>query len=257
MIHGMWSDAGIWDNYREFFGERGFQVSATTLRHHDQGPEAPPPPELGATSLLDYLDDLEAELAAYEAPPIIMGHSMGGLLTQMLAARGRAAAAVLLNPASPAGINPIRPTVLWTFLRPLSKWGFWYKPHRLTFREARFSMLNVMPEEQARAAHAGMVWESGRAASEIAYWWADPKKASRVDPAAVRCPVLTIAGGRDRITPLPVERATAARYQATGTYREFPEHSHWTLGEPGWRDVAGACADWLEQLPPADAEVSN
>jgi pimeloyl-ACP methyl ester carboxylesterase len=67
---------------------------------------------LGRTSLLDYAADLESLVRGLDAPPVLLGHSMGGLLALLLAARGLAQAAVLLTPASPAGINALTPAVI-------------------------------------------------------------------------------------------------------------------------------------------------
>ena len=104
MIHGMWGGSWYWQNYKHYLEAKGYRCVVTTLRHHDVSPKDAPHPHLGTTSLLDYVDDLEQEIRALGVKPIIMGHSMGGLLAQMLAARGLAKAVVLLAPASPAGI---------------------------------------------------------------------------------------------------------------------------------------------------------
>jgi pimeloyl-ACP methyl ester carboxylesterase len=246
MIHGMWGQAGLWERYAEFFGSRGWECVAPTLRHHDISPGEPPPPGLGATSLLDYAADLEARLRRLDEPPVIMGHSMGGLLAQMLAARGLGRAGVFLTPAWPAGIGLVLPwSVIKSFRGALLRWGFWRKPHRPGFAEARYAMLHLLPPEEARAAHAAMLWESGRAATEIGLWWLDGRSASRVEPAGMTCPLLVVAGGRDRITPASLVRRVAAAYGAH--YEVFPEHSHWVLAEPGWQEVAGRVADWLEK----------
>ena len=89
--------------------------------------------ELGTTSLLDYAVDLEKEIKTLESPPIIMGHSMGGLLAQILGSRGLAKALVLLSPAAPAGINTLKPSVLRCFITGFTKYGFWRKPLKAAF----------------------------------------------------------------------------------------------------------------------------
>ena len=89
MIHGMWGAAWCWENYRRFFETQGYECVATTLRHHGIEGRRVADSRLGMLSLLDYLDDLELELNELDDVPILFGHSMGGLLGQMLAARGR------------------------------------------------------------------------------------------------------------------------------------------------------------------------
>src|SRR5262245_31960557 len=100
MIHGMWATAHVWRHWRAFFEARGWHVLTPALRHHDV-PPLEPPAALGTTSLLDYAADLEAYVGRLPAKPVIIGHSMGGLLAQILAARKLCVAAVLLCPAPP------------------------------------------------------------------------------------------------------------------------------------------------------------
>lgn len=253
MIHGMWGSPAYWEKFRGYFEGRGYRCVAPTLRHHGGAFDDPPHPELGTTSLLDYAADLEAEIRALEAPPILMGHSMGGLLAQMLAARGLGKALVLLTPASPAGILAIRLSVIRAFWSGLTRWGFWKRPHRQTYGEAVYSMMHLLSEEERREAWARFGFESGRAAAEIAFWLLDRRHASRVDPAQVTCPVLVIAGKEDRITPASVVRKVARRYGAR--YEELENHAHWVVGEPGWEDVAALAESWLQEtLSPHPAD---
>ncbi|MEJ2634735.1 MAG: alpha/beta hydrolase, partial [Calditrichia bacterium] len=88
MIHGMWGTPWYWEYYRNYFKEKGYQFLTPTLRYHDMNPGDLPDPRLGTTSLLDYAADLEREIGQLDEKPIIMGHSMGGLLAQMLGSRG-------------------------------------------------------------------------------------------------------------------------------------------------------------------------
>jgi len=248
MVHGMWGGSWCWDNYKTFFEERGYQCITPTLRFHDMDPKEPPHPQLGTTSLLDYLADLEKEIHQLDAPPIIMGHSMGGLLAQMLGCRGLARALVLLTPASPAGIIALTPSVIRSFWSGLTKWGFWRKPMRQTFNEAVYSMLHRLPSEEQEQIYERFVYESGRAACEIGFWFLDRKGVTRVDKAKVTCPVLVIAGGQDRITPASVVRKVSAKYVAVATYKEFKNHAHWITGEPRWEEIAEFVSDWLGRV---------
>ena len=248
MIHGMWGGGWYWKPYRSVLEAAGWRCIAPTLPFHDMAPDATPDPRLGTTSLLDYVASLESEIAQLDEQPVIMGHSMGGLLAQMLAARDRARALVLLAPASPAGILAMRPSVLRSFLSMHMTWGFWRKPMRLTFAEAVYSMLHLLPEHQQRQAFDRFVYESGRAASEIGYWFLDCQHASQVDAAKVRCPILVIAGREDRITPATVVTRVAARYGDRATLKVLPSHAHWLIAEPGWQKVAENVRDWLAAL---------
>ena len=82
----------------------------------------------------------------------------------------------------------------------------------------------------------------------MGFWFVDSNGATRVDEAKVTCPVLVVAGAKDRITPASVVRKVAKKYQAVSTYKEFENHAHWVLGETGWQDVAEYVAGWLKQV---------
>lgn len=248
MIHGMWGGPWYWENYRGVFEQEGYRCVSTTLPYHDMDPRGAPDPRLGTASLLDYAEVLEQEVRRLGEKPILMGHSMGGLLAQMLGARGLAKALVLLTPASPSGIVALTPSVIKSFWSMQTKWGFWRKPMRQTFGEAVYSMLHLLPEKERKEAYDRFVYESGRAAYEIGCWPFDSARASRVDASKVTCPVLVVAGAQDRITPVSVVRRVAKKYKAVSTYKEFENHAHWVVAEPRWQEVAEYAAGWLRPL---------
>ena len=98
MIHGMWVGGWFWNDFKQFFENKGYRCITPTLRYHDADPSAPPHPDLGRTSLLDYVEDLEREIRELGKPPILVGVSMGGLLAQILASRGLAGDCYLYRP---------------------------------------------------------------------------------------------------------------------------------------------------------------
>ena len=108
-------------------------------------------------------------------------------------------------------------------------------------------MLHLLSSDEQKEAYDKFVYESGQAAYEIGCWLFDSKKASRVDETKVTCPVLVIAGAEDRLIPATVVRQVAKKYQAVSTYKEFENHAHWVVAEPGWQDISEYVADWLEQ----------
>ncbi len=244
MIHGMWCAGQHWNSYENYFKARGYRCITPTLRYHDMNPKDRPHPELGTTSLLDYAEDLEKHIQNLDQEPVVMGHSMGGLLAQILGSRGHAKALVLLTPAPPSGINALKPSVIKTFWSILTRWGFWKNPHRISFDAAVYAILNGFPEEDQKTVYETCVYESGRAASEIGFWLLDPNGSSKVDESKVTCPVLVVGGAKDRITPPSVVRKVAKKYKGS-TYKEFENHAHWVIGEPGWENIAEYIMEWL------------
>ena len=246
MIHGMWGGGWYWDKFQGYFEGKGYRCIAPYLRHHDINPDDPPPSGLGKTSLLDYADDLEREISALDEKPIIMGHSMGGLLAQILASRDLAEAAVLITPASPAGINAFTWSVLKIFQEVLLKWGFWRKPTQLSYEKAVYATMEKLPVEERRYIYNRCVWESGRATTEVGFWFVGVKGA-QVDSSKVTCPLLVISGSEDRITPAKVVKKVAEYYKPLATYMEIGGHAHWVLREPGWEKLAGYIYAWLAE----------
>ena len=110
-------------------------------------------------------------------------------------------------------------------LRAQTQWGFWKKPFRQTFDEAVYATLHLIQPEEQRDAYAKFVYDSGRAVSEVGYWFLDARRAARVDESKVTCPVLVVAGVEDRSVPVKV--------------------ASWLVAEPGWEEIAGYVADWL------------
>ena len=248
MIHGMWNREWSWDHYKTFFENEGYRCVTPTLRYHDVEPYGKPDPRLGTTSLIEYAADLENLISKFDSPIILMGHSMGGLLAQILASRQIADAAVLLAPASPYGILALTPSVVRSFWSMLTTWKFWKKPGRQTFQEASYSTLGVLPNDVKKKAFERFVYESGRAAFEIGFWYLDSKKASKVDEKNISCPILIIVGTEDKITPASVVRKIADKYREIAVYKEFENHGHWIIGEPGWEKIAGYTSGWLNKV---------
>ena len=248
MIHGMWSGPWCWKNYREYFQDLGYRCLTPTLRYHDMDPGEEPDPRLGTTSLLDYTSDLEANIRELPDTPILMGHSMGGLLAQILACRGLARSMVLLAPAPARGNTALlKPTVIRSFRSVQTKWGFWKRPMRQSFNEAVYSSLHLLPMNEQREIYGKFVYDSGRAAFEMGYWFLDARKAAGVDPSKVSCPVLAVSGSEDRIVPTGLVRKTARRYGRFSTFMEFSGHAHWLLAEPGWLEIAECTSVWMSE----------
>lgn len=248
MIHGMWGGGWCWEKYRNFFEQRGYRCITPTLRFHDMAPNEIPNSQLGTFSLLDYAKDLEREIHELDVTPVLMGHSMGGLLAQILASRGLGKSLVLLNPSAPYGIMALKLSVIKSFWSILTKWGFWKKPMRQTFREAVYSIMQLLTVEDQKELFEKFVYESGRAGAEIGFWFLDSKAATKVDESKITCPVLIVAGSKDRITPVKVTRKVADKYRFVSTYREFPDHAHWIIEEPDWQEIASYISIWLNRV---------
>ncbi|MFI5307090.1 MAG: alpha/beta hydrolase [Polyangiales bacterium] len=241
MVHGMCCTGEVWAQFRTFFEARGARVYTPTLRPLLRV-RRDPPAALRELGFADYVSDLEAETARIEAEtgskPVVIGHSMGGLLAQALAERNRVLAAVLISPAAPADCRTPSARVLWAVVGLGSKLGLTPKvimPNRANVERAA---LNVVPASERAAAFAGMVHESGRAFVEHGRF--------TVDESKIRVPILTVAATKDRLVPAALVRLTGKKYERVGgELREYADHAHWLYGEPGWEKPAAEIYDWL------------
>lgn len=212
--------------------------------YHDVGPDDPIPGGLGTTSLLDYAEDLEAEIRKLDTKPVIMGHSMGGLIAQILTSRGLAEKTVCIAPAAPAGIFTFESSVFKSLQGVVLKWGFWKKPHKLTYEEAVYALMHKLPDEERHYIYNRAIAESGRAMAEICFGNFG-MRGSQVDASKINCPVLLLSASEDRVTPPSMVADIAKKYQPQSEYVEFPGHAHWLIREPGWEMIADRIIDWV------------
>lgn len=246
LLHGMWSTGRTLDPIRAFLEARGYPVLAPTLPLH------PPSTRdehaaLGRLSLLDYARFLEEAILAARlpTPPVLVGHSMGGLLAQMLASRLTTRALVLLAPAPPAGIQAVRWKNLLATRNVILTPGFWSRPHRPPAEIAAWGLLNGVPEPRRSEIRDALLNESGRAYAEIVFWWLDRANASRVASEEVRCPMLVMTGAEDRVIPPAVVRRVAALYPQAETL-VLPERGHWLFEGEGADEILARMACWLD-----------
>ena len=244
MIHGGFCGPWAWDEFAARFREAGYDVSAPALRFHDG---AKPAPALATTSLLDYADDLEKQIAAMPSPPVLIGHSMGGLLAQMLAARCDIAAAILLAPTAPWGVPPFTLFEIGTAQSLMLRVGFWSMTLEPDFNTAAAHSLDRFSEVQRKHIFDRFRPESGRATFEALHWGLDMRRASEVDIRKVTCPLLFLTGAGDRICPPGTVQRAAALYK-NSTFEAMPGMSHWLIGEPGWEVVCDRSLTWLDSI---------
>ena len=242
MIHGAFCGPWSLDGLKQKFQDAGYAVTVPALRFHGQ---KRPPAALGTTGLKDYAADLEQEIAGLGAAPILLGHSMGGLLAQMLAARVKAAALVLLAPSPPWGVAP---TTLFEIgaaqsmhLQP----GYWSQILEPNRHVAVAHSLDRLPRDMRDAVYDRFVPESGRATFEIMNWALDFNQASAVKADAVTAPLLFLTGSEDKINPPSTVARIAALYGDRATAEVLDGMGHWLIGEPGWEKLAARALAWL------------
>ena len=240
-VHGMWSQSSVWDDWLPRFEAHGFRCRALTLPAHHAGASER---ELAGVDFEACMAVALHEVAAMQRP-VVIGHSLGGLIAQQLAARLDPRAIVLINSAAPRALLPLRPVILPGLARHLH-WGAWRNALRLSRWEGDYLLWGGLAPRQRERLFERSVPESGRLVYELAFGPLSPRRAHHVDRDAIRCPMLALAGSEDRIIPRGVSRSMAAYYGSKLSYREFPGRAHWLLAEPGFEERMAEVIRWLE-----------
>jgi pimeloyl-ACP methyl ester carboxylesterase len=243
MIHGAFCGGWAFEKFREPFEAKGHAVLTPDLPGHESaGPRRP----VAGLSMSDYARSTAELIRAQTCPPIVVGHSLGGLVAQLAAAKAPVAGLILLAPSAPWGVTVTSPEEAASALSLYALGPFWSLPIDPSRDAARHYMLDKVPRDERRAIYARMTPESGRALFETLNWWLDPFMTTLVPASGVRAPVLGIAGGADAIHPVATVRQTVERLG--GRLRVAAGASHWLAGEPGWEVIARDCLDWIEAL---------
>ncbi|HEY0926330.1 alpha/beta hydrolase [Brevundimonas sp.] len=248
LIHGLWVTTDSWANFRKPWEAAGWTVLTPTwamLKGRSKASlNASPPDGLGGLTVGRIVDGLQAAIEALPEPPLLVGHSFGGLFTQMLLDRGVGRAGIAINPAPIAGFLP----GWWTLtaaLPPILRWNGWNRPYAMTRRRWAERFANAAPAAlQDSSYDAYVIPTPGRVFYQAAF-----QVGTRIDPRRRRQSLLITAGERDRLVTPYLSRAAfrlQSRSPARTDFHAFPGRSHLLLAEPGWEEVADVCIRWAE-----------
>lgn len=242
-IHGAFCGGWAFDSFRKPFEEAGFETHAPNLPHHERGGDLECLAQSGIKDFAEAIVDYARHLGA---PPILVGHSMGGLVAQIAATRLETAGLVLIGSSPPWGVTPTTLDEAANAFGVAMLGDYWRRPIAPDYPIARRTTLNRLPRDEARRAFAKFVPESGRAMAETVHWWLDHAMSSAAPVFRIAAPVLAMAGGQDRVNPTTTLRRLVNRFPSgQAELHEFDAMSHWLIGEPEWRLVADATLDWL------------
>lgn len=266
-VHGAWLNSRSWENFITYFEGQGYTCLAPEWPYRDKPVEelrANTPPELAEVGVKELVDHYEAIIRELPEPPVLIGHSFGGLIVQQLLDRGWGKVGVALDPAAPEGVLAVDWNVLQANSGVLFKWMGWNKVLHLSFPEFQFAFVNTFPEaEQKKYYDRYVVPETGRVFFQEAFAQLDPHHAVKVNfKNTERVPLLLIAGELDHIVPAHVVKSTYHHYKpstAQTDFKEFAGRAHLLIAQEGWEEIAGYIANWLldEQQLQINQELSQ
>lgn len=242
MVHGAFCGGWAFENFRKPFEAAGLDVIAPDLRGHGEGD---PSSAVVGVSMTDYAADIAGLCASLPEPPVLLGHSMGGLVAQLAARKAKIRALVLLAPSPPWGVAGSSLEEAATAFGVSMLGAFSSGALQPDKSLMRTYSLDRMPKAEQDAAVARLRPESAMAVRETLNWWLDPFMTTSVGPGAITAPSLVISGQGDVVHSSATARATAERIGAA--FEIMPGMSHWLVGEPGWDGVAEKAMGWLSE----------
>jgi pimeloyl-ACP methyl ester carboxylesterase len=250
-IHGLWMTGRSWEQWQQRYEERGLRTIAPSWPGMEGSIEAlrEDPSAIEHLGIEEIVDHYEALIRDLETAPVIMGHSFGGVFTQMLLDRGVGAVGVAVDSGPVKGLLGLPFSTLRSGWPVLKNPGNRHNAVALTPEEFHYAFTNTLNEDESREVYDRYaVPGPGRVLYQAALANFNPHAANKVDfNNADRTPLLFIAGGMDHVAPASTNAENFKKYrksEAITEYKEFPERSHYTLGQPGWEEVADFAIDW-------------
>jgi len=249
-IHGAFMSAESWDPWKQRFEARGYKTVAPAwpfLDHTVDELQHAPDPRFGRLGIGEIVDNYAAIIRELGQPPILVGHSFGGLFVQLLLDRGVGAAGVAIDPAPPKGVLP-GVNAVRASLPVILGWGSWEKVRWMPYKNFQWGWVHTLSEPEQRAAYdQHVIPTSGRLFFQaLLAQLTDVTKVNYRNH--LRAPLLMIAGELDRTVETRMVLANFRKYArstAVTDYREFPGRTHWICRQPGWEEVADHALDWL------------
>jgi pimeloyl-ACP methyl ester carboxylesterase len=237
LVHGAWHGAWCWENFIPYFADHGYEVHALSLRGHgnSEGRDG----IRWYSAAREYVEDVEKVADSLGEAPVLIGHSMGGYITQKYLEKRDAPAGVLLASIPVSGILPMLVRLMrrhpWTTTKSLFLMDPWHLVNSPELvREGFFS--DDFPDSELERLFPLVQPESFKLALETSFL-----RLPR--PRRVKTPLLVLAAENDRVFSVAEERATARAYGTEAIV--FPNMAHDMMLEKGWKDVADRILEWL------------
>ncbi len=251
-IHGLWLHASSWQPWVDHFERAGYTAMApswpgiaATVKEARVDPSAVA--GVGIDEVTDHYAGLIAEL---DRPPVLVGHSFGGMISEKLLGMGVASGAVAIDAAQIKGVLPLPLSSLRSTLPVFKSPANRDKAVSLTAEQFRYSFGNALSEAESDALYERWTIPApGRPLFEAA-----AANFSHHSPAKVatdnesRGPLLLVMGGQDHTVPEAITKSTLKQYRHSSAVTdlvEFPDRGHSLTIDGGWLEVADACLGWL------------
>ncbi|TKC65195.1 alpha/beta hydrolase [Pedobacter hiemivivus] len=246
LIHGNFVNNNCWADWKHYYEQKGYKVYTPANPGHEGNPaelRAKVHPALVKTGFIDIVNNIAKLIDTLPEKPLIIGHSMAGMVVLKLIEMEKAVAGVSIDGAPPKNVFPPFQT-LKTVLPAFGFFSFskYFMGSRKWYNNAFF---NTIPDtEKERAFEKFAVPESYKVSRELVL-----NSFSNIDFKKAHAPILFVGGGSDHIFPPNLTQTIARRYKHTNSrvdVKIFEGKSHFICGEPGWEKVADHILEWYE-----------
>ena len=265
LIHGLWVTPRSWEHWIEHYEGRGYRVLAPAYPGLEVEVESlnEDPSPIEALTIPAVVEHLEGIVGELDRPPIIMGHSGGGLFTQILLDHGYGAAGVAIDSAPAEGVRVTPVSQIRSLFPILRNLANRHRAVGFTPEQFHYAFANTLSREESDKVYERYhVPAASTVLFEGAFANLHRHPPTEVDFAKNdRAPLLFIAFENDHIVPPKVAKHNAEKYadadcEAITAYREFPGRPHFP-GAPGWEEVADYAIDWALAPREISAETSE
>jgi pimeloyl-ACP methyl ester carboxylesterase len=250
-ITGAFVHNSCWDNMRVYFESKGFTTLAPPWPHKDASPEtlrnSHPNGEIASNRLASLTNHFDQVVRKLPENPILIGHSIGGLIVQLLLQRGLGYCGVSIHPVPPQGIFTTKFSFLKAGWRALGFFTPVRKSYLMSFKTWKYAFTNGMDcDTQKDSYYKYAIPESKLVVRDTI------TKAAKIQFDNPHAPLLITSGSTDHTIPASLNYDNYRKYKKKNTlsdYKEFSGRNHFVLGQPTWKEDADFIYEWIKKLP--------
>jgi pimeloyl-ACP methyl ester carboxylesterase len=249
-ITGAFIGNNCWSEWKSYFEVKGYKCIAPAWPHKDASPEnlrnRPIDDPIASNTLTDVTNHFASIINAFPEKPILIGHSLGGLVVQLLLQKKLGCAGVAIHSFPPMGVNRFWLSFLKAIWEAMVLFSSSRQVYLMSFNKWRYAIANGMDYEQQK---------------ELYYEYAIPESkkiireafncAAKIDFDKPHAPLLITSGSNDKLIPASLSYNNYKKYangNSVTEYIEFKAHTHLVFGVPTWREEADAILQWLQRL---------
>lgn len=248
-IHGMFMTPKAWDQWQNYYQARGYKTIAPAWPLHDlpieqQRTEANQA-TLGQLTLDEVVESYRKLIKTLPEKPIVIGHSMGGLVAQKLLSEGLVSKAVAIDSAPPSGLIVAKWSFIksnWPVVNPFANKNKAFYP---SLEQFRYAFANCLSDQESSTIYKDFIVPESRILGR-----GTSTPIAKIDFSKAHAPLLVIAGENDHIIPASLNRKNFEKYSdqsSTTTFHQFSGKCHALIVDKNWQDVANYVNTWLEK----------